>query len=70
MGDDGFLRELSVRLRAPVIFGDITYTKGKVVGRRQEGAAGLVELEVWAENQRGEVTATGRALVELPRRER
>jgi acyl dehydratase len=69
MGDDGFLKELSVRLRAPVIFGDITYTKGKVVGRRQEGGAGLVELEVWAENQLGDVTATGHALVELPSRE-
>jgi hypothetical protein len=68
MGDDGLLKELSVRLRAPVIFGDITYTKGKVVGQRREGAAGLVELEVWAENQLGDVTATGRALVELPLR--
>jgi acyl dehydratase len=69
MGDDGFLKELSVRLRAPVIFGDITYPTGKVVGRRQEGGAGLVELEVWAENQLGDVTATGHALVELPSRE-
>jgi acyl dehydratase len=68
MGDDGFLKELGVRLRAPVIFGDITYTKGKVVGQRREGAAGLIELEVWAENQLGEITATGRALVELPPR--
>ena len=68
MGDDGFLKEFSVRLRAPVIFGDITYTKGKVIRTRREGAEGLVELEVWAENQLGQVTATGRALVALPSR--
>jgi hypothetical protein len=68
MGDDGFLRELSVRLRAPVIFGDITYTKGKVVGKKLDGKTGLIELEVWSENQLGDVTGKGRALVELPRK--
>lgn len=66
MGDNGDLKELSVRLKAPVIFGDITYTKGKVVSKTPNGKTGLVELKVWAENQLGDVTATGRALVELP----
>jgi acyl dehydratase len=68
MGDDGILRELSVRLRAPVIFGDVTYTKGSVSGTRVDGGRGLVDLEIRAENQLGDVTATGRAVVELPMR--
>lgn len=68
IGDDGWLKELSVRLRAPVIFGDLTITKGKVVGKRRENGEGLVEIEVWAENQLGDVTASGRALVALPSR--
>jgi acyl dehydratase len=68
MGDDGFLREISVRLKLPVIFGDTTYTKGKVASKRRDGEAGLVEVEVWAENQLGQVTATGRAVVALPTR--
>ena len=48
--------------------GDLTLTKGKVVGKRRETGEGLVELEVWAENQLGDVTASGRALVALPSR--
>lgn len=68
MGDDGFLRELSVRLRLPVIFGDVTYTKGEVTGKRRDGEKGLIEARVWAENQLGQTTATGTALIELPLR--
>ncbi len=68
MGDDGEMRELSVRLRLPVIFGDTTYTKGRVVSRERRGDVWRVELEIRAENQLGQVTATGRAAVDLPSR--
>lgn len=68
MGDDGFLREFSIRLHLPVIFGDVTYTKGRITGKRREGDTGLVEAEMWAENQLGEKTASGKALIELPMR--
>jgi acyl dehydratase len=69
MGADGEMREYSLRLKLPVIFGDTTYTKGRVPAKRREGGRGLVEVEVWAENQLGQQTAVGRALVELPLRE-
>ncbi len=36
MGDDGFMRAHSVRVKLPVIFGDTTYTGGRVVGKRVE----------------------------------
>ncbi len=68
MGDDGFIRRYSVRLKLPVIFGDTTFTGGRVLGRRLEQGVGLVDLEVWARNQLGQVTAAGTATVELPRR--
>jgi len=68
MGDDGFIRRYSVRLRLPVIFGDTTFTGGRVIGKRVEGELALVDLEVWARNQLGQTTATGTATVELPRR--
>lgn len=68
MGDDGELRRYSMRLKLPVIFGDTTYTKGRVTGKRLEGDRGLVDVEVWAENQLGEVTIKGTAEIELPRR--
>jgi len=66
MGDDGFLREHSVRVKQAVIFGDTTYTGGTVTGRREENGQYLVDCEVWAKNQLGETTATGRSVVELP----
>lgn len=68
MGDDGFMTRLSARLKLPVIFGDTTYTKGRVAGKRTEGDRALVDLELWAENQLGQTTITGSATVELPRR--
>jgi len=68
MGDAGFVHKLSVRLKLPVIFGDCTFTKGRVIGKRMEGERALVDLEIWAENQLGQTTAKGSAVVELPRR--
>lgn len=68
MGDDGFLRRYSARLKLPVIFGDTTFTRGRVTGKRIEDGRALVDAEVWAENQLGETTAAGTAVIELPRR--
>ncbi len=68
MGDDGFMREHSIRVKQPVIFGDTTFTGGRVTGKRVEGGLSLVDCEVWAKNQFGQVTAGGRSVVELPRR--
>ncbi len=68
IGDNGFVRKLSARLKLPVIFGDCNYFKGKVSGKRVEGGLGLVDLELWGENQFGQVTIKGSAVVDLPRR--
>jgi acyl dehydratase len=68
MGDDAFMRALSVRVKLPVIFGDTHYFKGEVTGKRVEDGLALVDLKIWAENQLGQVTATGTCAVELKRR--
>ena len=68
IGDNGFVRKLSARLKMPVIFGDCNYFKGKVAGKRVEDGMGLVDLELWGENQFGQVTIKGSAVVELPQR--
>ena len=68
MGDDGFLRRLNVSVRRPNIFGDVSWCRAKVVDKRVEEGAHLVDLEVWVENQLGEVTAKGTAVVELASR--
>lgn len=67
-GDNAFVRKLSARLKVPVIFGDCNYFKGKVTGKRVEDGVGLVDVELWGENQLGQVTIKGSAVVELPRR--
>ena len=68
IGDDGELRTLGVRLKLPVIFGDITTCKGRVTGKRIEAGEALVDCDVWAENQLGQVTAKGTASAALQRR--
>ena len=68
IGDDGFLRRLNVALRRPNIFGDVSWCRGKVLDKRVEEGVHLVDLEVLVENQLGEVTAKGTAVVELPSR--
>jgi acyl dehydratase len=70
MGDDGFLRRLNVSLRRPNIFGDVSWCRGRIADKRIEEGAHLVDLEVWVENQLGEITAKGTAVVELPTKDR
>ena len=66
MGDDGFLRTLSVSVRRPNIFGDLSWCKARVADKRVEEGAHLIDLELMVGNQLGETTAKGTAVVELP----
>ena len=51
--------------------GDTTWVKAKVTEKRQEeGDLNVVELDVWCENQRAEVSSPGHGVVLLPSRER
>ena len=68
MGDDGFLRRLNVSVRRPNIFGDVSWCRAKVVDKRIVDGAHLVDLEVFVENQLGDITAKGSAVVVLPAR--
>ena len=66
IGDDGFLKKLSVQVRRFNLVGDTTWCKGKVVNKHISEGEHLVECEIWGENQRGEITAPGHAVVRLP----
>ncbi len=68
MGDHGFLKNLKVRLKGFVRFGDTNWCRGRVIRTRHEAGQAHIELAVWAENQRGETTAHGNAVVVLPMR--
>jgi acyl dehydratase len=64
----GAVRKLYVRFAALVRLKDIVTCRGRVVAKSSIAGAHLVDLEVWAENQRAEKVVTGRATVALPTR--
>lgn len=68
MGDDGWLRELSVQLRAVNLLGDLSWCTGRVSGKRVDDGRALVDCDIWITNQRQERTALGTAVVQLPSR--
>ena len=69
MGDDGFLKAMHVELRRFNVVGDTTWCKGKITGKRIEGGEYLVDMDIWGENQRQQVTTRGNATIRLPSRE-
>ena len=64
----GAVRKLAVRFAGLVRLKDVVTCKGRVLAKSSPADARLVDLEVWAENQRGEKIVTGRATVALPSR--
>jgi|LauGreDrversion4_2_1035121.scaffolds.fasta_scaffold27370_4 acyl dehydratase len=69
-GDDAFVRELDATIRKPNIFGDVSWCRAQIVDKFIQDDAYLVRLELRVDNQLGETTASGVAVVELPTRER
>jgi acyl dehydratase len=69
MGDAGVLKRVRTEMRRFNIVGDTTFCKGKVVRKYVKDQVGLVDIEIAAENQRGEVTTPGIATVALPSRD-
>jgi acyl dehydratase len=69
IGDDGSLSELYSEVRRFNLVGDVTYCRGNVTSKEaRDDRSGTVKVEIEAVNQRGESTASGWAVVILPRR--
>jgi len=64
----GTVRKLGVRFVGLVRLKDVVTCRGRVLARSSRDDAHLVDLEVWAENQRGEKVVAGKATVALPSR--
>jgi acyl dehydratase len=69
MGDAGFLKRVRTEMRRFNIMGDTTFCKGRVLRKYVKDRTPLVDIEIAAENQRGEVTTPGLATVALPSRD-
>lgn len=65
IGRGGFVKRLGFQMRRPNFLGETIQVKGRVTDK---GAEGLVDVEVWIENDRGGITVPGTASVILPRR--
>jgi acyl dehydratase len=64
----GTVRRLGVRFVGLVRLADVITCRARVLSKSSRDDAHLVDLEVWAENQRGETIVTGKASVALPAR--
>ena len=69
MGDDGWLWKLRCEHRKFNYMGDTTWVRGKVVDKKQQDGRNEIHLEVHCENQRGEISTPGTAVVLLPTRD-
>ena len=65
----GRVRKLGVRFAALVRLKDTVTCRGRVVATSQKDGVNLVELDVWAENGKGEKVVAGKATVALPARD-
>jgi acyl dehydratase len=68
MGDDGFLRHLSVEIRRHNPVGDTLYIDGEVTGIFAEDGAHYAEVAQTAINQDGELSVRAKGTVRLPSR--
>lgn len=66
MGDDATLLSLQTEMRAFNFVGDTTICSGEVTKKYMEAGNYIVELQIAATNQRGDVTSPGTAKVALP----
>jgi acyl dehydratase len=69
MGDAAFLKRVRTEMRRFNTMGDSTWCKGKISKKYVKDGFALVDLEIWGENQRGELTTPGLATVMLPSRD-
>jgi acyl dehydratase len=68
MGDDGFLRRATCKIRRHNPEGDMLFIKGKVTRKFVGNGRHLVEIEQEARNQDDELSVLGTGIVQLPSR--
>ncbi|MBZ9870420.1 MaoC family dehydratase N-terminal domain-containing protein [Mesorhizobium sp. BR1-1-9] len=68
VGEDGWLWKMNFQYRGMNVPGDTLTAWGRVTGKREQGAYGVVELEIGLKDQNGKDGSPGTAVVVLPRR--
>ena len=67
-GDGAWIQKLFVEYRKMDVVNKTISAKAKVTKKYEEDGKHLLDLEVWVENEEGEVTTPGRATIRLPSR--
>jgi len=68
IGDDGFLHKHKCQIRRHNPDGDVIFIDGEIVRKFEENGRKYVEVQQRAETHRGELSAIGTAVAELPGR--
>ena len=68
LGEGGTLKKIGVSYRGMDFPGDTLTCRGRVTNKYVKEGENYVELDIWTENQRGEKTTPGTAVVALPSR--
>ncbi|WP_417621273.1 FAS1-like dehydratase domain-containing protein [Parasphingorhabdus sp.] len=66
IGDDGFLHKHKCQIRRHNPDGDVIFISGNVIRKFEENGKKYVEIQQRAETHRGELSALGTAVAELP----
>jgi acyl dehydratase len=66
VGHNGTLKKLTCQYRAMDIPGTPVFAKGTVTKKYVSGDENIVECDIWLENNKGEKTTPGSAIVSLP----
>ena len=66
MGDNGRIVKLACQFRSANVKGQVVTAHGTITGVREDGGETLVDLEIWTDNDSGQVMAPGTATVALP----
>lgn len=70
-GDDGWIKKCYAEYRSFVYLSDVCWLRGKVTKKYiDEDGENCVDIETWAENQRGENVMPGHSTIVLPSRDR
>lgn len=68
IGEQGSLRKLTCSYKGMNFPGETVTAKGKVIKKYVEDGEHRVECNIWAENPKGEKTASGMAIAIMPSR--
>ncbi len=68
MGDDAWLWKLDCEFRRFNYVGDTHWIRGRIARKHEIDGHAAVDVDIWGENQRGEITTPGHATILLPSR--